>query len=496
MSHSQFWIFISALLISVAGLVLCLTAVGWSAYPATALVGAGICLVGAVASLAGVNRWHRANLDAVVYLQQINAALASPDGVSNLPAVPGSTGPWRNLLSQTTACVCDLNDRLALAEHSQTTQALKDRRASLELARLSQVLDSMSEPILVVDGFQEIVFTNRAARELFQLPQSRDDLRRPMQELLSSAPLVEMLADFSTRRATTTRSQEISVVHDEENEEVYRATVSTVLQGEGEDRAQRGAVSILRDISDLKAIQKRNAEFVSAVSHEMKTPLAGIKAYVEMLADGDAEDEETQEEFLGVIDSQADRLSRLIENLLNLARIESGVVKVQKEPASLNELLDDVLDIVRPSAEDKRITLKSDLSPMYLEVFVDRDQMMQTAINLLSNAIKYTRPDGTVTLRSRMVDTQVQFEVEDTGVGLSPEDCENVFKKFYRVKKDQDMASGTGLGLPLAKYIVEDVHGGKLTVTSTPGVGSVFAVSLLESKHMTSASGARLEMLT
>jgi two-component system, OmpR family, phosphate regulon sensor histidine kinase PhoR len=235
---------------------------------------------------------------------------------------------------------------------------------------------------------------------------------------------------------------------------------------------------VLRDISELKSGQKRYAEFVSAVSHEMKSPLSGIKAYVELLADCDATDSAHREEFLGVIDGQANRLQRLIDNLLNIARIEAGVVAVSKISVSLNELLSEALEIVRPAAEAKRIRLSSEFSPMYLGALADRDMLMQAAINLLSNAIKYTPDGGSVVLRSRMTHNEVEFEVDDTGVGLDKEDAVRVFEKFYRVKKDRGMAQGTGLGLPLAKHIVEDVHGGRITVESTPGAGSVFRVSL------------------
>ena len=216
----------------------------------------------------------------------------------------------------------------------------------------------------------------------------------------------------------------------------------------------------------------------------MKTPLAGIKAYVELLADEDVTDQALREEFLGVINSQADRLQRLIDNLLNLARIESGVVKVHKESCSLNELLKHAMDVLRPAAEQKRIALHAELSSLYLAAAVDRDQMLQAAINLLSNAIKYTHPEGRVTLRSRLADQEVEFEVEDTGVGLSEEDQTRVFERFYRVAKDRDMAPGTGLGLPLVKHIVEDVHGGRLAVRSQLGVGSTFAVSLPHAKQL------------
>jgi two-component system phosphate regulon sensor histidine kinase PhoR len=243
-------------------------------------------------------------------------------------------------------------------------------------------------------------------------------------------------------------------------------------------------VAVFRDIGREKALQKRHAEFVSSVSHEMKTPLAGIKAYVELLVDGEAEDDQTREEFLGVISGQADRLQRLVENMLNLARIEAGVVSVNKKSRSLNELLEEAIHVVQPVAEAKQIKLTVELSPMYLGVLADRDMLLQSAINLLSNAIKYTAKGGRVTLRSRLGAGEVAFEVEDTGVGLSDEDRQRVFEKFYRVTKDKTMASGTGLGLPLAKHIVEDVHGGRLTVDSTLGVGSTFCVTLPNAGQM------------
>jgi two-component system phosphate regulon sensor histidine kinase PhoR len=141
-------------------------------------------------------------------------------------------------------------------------------------------------------------------------------------------------------------------------------------------------------------------------------------------------------------------------------------------------LLEEAARVVQHAAEAKQIKLVTELSPLYLGVLADRDMLLQAAINLLSNAVKYTPAGGRVVLRSRTADDQVIFEVEDTGVGLSPDDCHRVFEKFYRVNKDKNMAAGTGLGLPLAKHIVEDVHGGSLTLRSKLGVGSTFTVSL------------------
>ncbi|MBI2479999.1 MAG: HAMP domain-containing histidine kinase [Planctomycetia bacterium] len=277
--------------------------------------------------------------------------------------------------------------------------------------------------------------------------------------------MVEVLGEALKRPSATHRTSELEIASAAGRLCWYRVSCRALL-GEGEDGKPEvnGSVLVLADISAERGIQKRHAEFVSAASHEMKTPLSGIRAYVELLLDGEAEDDDTRAEFLTVIDTQADRLQRLIENLLNLARIEAGVEKVDKQNHSLNELLEGAHSVVQPSAEQKQITLVVDLSPMYLEVLADRDMLTQSAINLLSNAIKYTEPGGKVTLRSKVEENTAVFEVEDTGVGLSDEDCAKVFEKFYRVKKDQNMAPGTGLGLPLAKHIVEDVHGGSLTL--------------------------------
>ncbi|HWC90937.1 MAG TPA: HAMP domain-containing sensor histidine kinase, partial [Pirellulales bacterium] len=232
------------------------------------------------------------------------------------------------------------------------------------------------------------------------------------------------------------------------------------------------------DVSQKKLLQRRNAEFVSAVSHEMKTPLAGIKAYVELLVDGDAEDAETQDEFLLVINSQTDRLQGLVDNLLKVARIEAGLAVANQCACPLNELLAEALHGATAAAAEKQIVVESQLSPASPSVWGDRELLVQAAAHLLGNAIKYTPTGGHVVLRSRAGEGQSQFEIEDTGVGLCAEDCIRVFEKFYRVEKDKDMAAGTGLGLPLTKHLIEDLHRGWLNVASVLGQGSVFTVTL------------------
>jgi len=388
---------------------------------------------------------------------------------------------WNGTMQSLREFVGSLAERLRASENERVRTEVRVRQLNSEHGQLEEIVASLSDPVLAIDQFDELALSNPSARQLFDLP-SESSEERALRRLLTCEDLVKALLDTRRRKAPAQRTTEIKLTDQHGQEQLYQAICRSVRPTSDGDQpaevTEQRAVAVLTEINDKKAIHKRHAEFVSAAAHEMKTPLAGIKAYVELLADGEAEDEETREEFLGVINGQADRLQRLIDNMLNLARIEAGVVDVRKQTHSLNELLEEAVDVVGPAAERKRIQLQVNLSSMYLGVLTDRDMIMQSAINLLSNAIKYTDVGGTVTLRSRLDGTAAAFEVEDTGVGLSPEDCEKVFDKFYRVKKDSQMASGTGLGLPLAKHIVEDVHGGRLALKSELGKGSTFRVAL------------------
>jgi two-component system phosphate regulon sensor histidine kinase PhoR len=365
-------------------------------------------------------------------------------------------------------------------EQARAALEVRLRRDATRQRQIEAMLANLSEPLVAVNSFDEVVFINEAARRLFGVDE-QSSIGQPVARAIPCERMVGLLHEARRRKSPAQRTAEIEWI-DESGASRWFAVVARSLavddRNGGDDRRALGAFAVLRDIADVKTGQKRYADFVSAVSHEMKSPLAGIKAYVELLADSDDGDSALREEFLGVIESQANRLQRLIDNLLNMARIEAGVVDVSKRSISLHELLGEALEVVRPSADAKRIQLTSELSPMYLSVLADRDMLMQVAINLLSNAIKYTPEHGSVVLRSRMTDDEVEFEVADTGVGLDKEDQIKVFEKFYRVKKDRGMAQGTGLGLPLAKHIVEEVHGGRISVESAAGRGSVFRVSL------------------
>jgi two-component system phosphate regulon sensor histidine kinase PhoR len=241
-----------------------------------------------------------------------------------------------------------------------------------------------------------------------------------------------------------------------------------------------GVVAVLHDITREKEIARMKTDFVSNVSHELKTPLASIKAYVEMLVDGEAKDEKTRREFYATISTETDRLHRLIENILNISRIESGVVKMTREPIMLTEVVRQALDVALPQAKAKNMKIVERFDPVYYQVEADRDMISQATLNLLSNAIKYTPEGGTITV-SVSVDERrgvAVCDVADTGAGIPAADLPHIFDKFYRVKANAKLAKGTGLGLTLVKHIIETAHDGKLAVTSEAGKGSTFSFEL------------------
>jgi two-component system phosphate regulon sensor histidine kinase PhoR len=252
--------------------------------------------------------------------------------------------------------------------------------------------------------------------------------------------------------------------------------------------AQAGATSsenhsivlLMRDVTKEQEATRNKSEFVARAAHELRAPLSSIRAYVEMLMDGEAGDEKTQEEYYNIIQSSADRLGRMIDNMLNISRIEAGTVRINREAVAISLIVKEVTDMVRPQAEEKGITLTEDLTPVAYRIMADKDMIYQAVLNLLSNAIKYT-PDGGkvhVCMTPHEENSTIGIEVSDTGVGIPKEDLPRMFEKFFRVEANKKMAKGTGLGLNLVKHIVETIHEGKVKLSSKVGEGSTFGMVL------------------
>ncbi len=338
------------------------------------------------------------------------------------------------------------------------------------------IIYSIRDAVIVIDGSDRLLMANEAAGRLFNFDHNNSQLK-PVSELIGpdQGEFADFLSHNRQSKGQATR-KEIEFSKDG-TPEIFDCIVSCVYD---QDRQVCGVVAVLHDITREKKIQQMKNDFVSHVSHELKTPLASITAFTEMLADGEANDEQTQKEFYSVIQNQAQRLNRLIEDILNSSRIESGLIKVNKETASLTMLIEEQLQMIKGYAEEKEVTVIGQKPIVYDQVSVDRDMIREVIVNLLSNAVKYTPSGGSVKIETEVDENAalVRVSVTDTGVGIPEDDIEHVFDKFYRVGANKKQAEGTGLGLNLVKQIIEKVHDGRVFVMSKVGVGSTFGFEL------------------
>lgn len=231
---------------------------------------------------------------------------------------------------------------------------------------------------------------------------------------------------------------------------------------------------------ELKRVDQLKSDLVSMVSHELRTPLATIKEFTSILVDQIAGPvTKDQQEYLAIIQANVDRLARIIDDLLDMSKIEAGRVLLNKTLVQVEPLLEHVMQSLRPLAESRRIAIEQEVSGAIAGIFADADKVTQVLVNLVSNAIKYTNDGGRVTIGVQEQQNEVQFTVTDTGIGIAEEDLPKLFEKFQRFRRSGDKSSvkGTGLGLAISKRLIE-IHGGRIWATSTLGKGSSFAFTV------------------
>ena len=256
---------------------------------------------------------------------------------------------------------------------------------------------------------------------------------------------------------------------------VLRVKANPVL---GSDGKVVSAVSVIEDVTDLMRLNRMRQDFVANVSHELRTPLTAIKGFVEALRDGGLENPSQAEQFLQVIERHAERMDKIVSDLLLLSEMESPDRSLQKEALSFPDLISGAVDALHPLAEAKKQDLAVKIDGELPPVRGDGQKIHQVLINLLHNAISYTPEGGSVLLEARAVQGGVEISVCDNGIGIPPEDVPRIFERFYRVDKARSRdQGGTGLGLSIVKHIVE-AHGGEVRVESKPGKGSRFSVFL------------------
>jgi signal transduction histidine kinase len=308
-------------------------------------------------------------------------------------------------------------------------------------------------------------------------------LERAREEINSARGELEIKIAERTKELKRA-NDELGVLHAQDNENIkklksVKVAMINMMQDmkEAQEELQKLYMKEQEHLKEIGEVNRRKTEFVSGVSHELRTPLASIKGFTSTVRSDKAMDEKTRDEFLKIVEDETDRLTRLIDDLLDLSRIESGRLKIKEEKLDIAPLIKKCVEALTGQSKERNIQLQLIVPDSLPEILADRDKVTQILVNLLSNAIKYTQNGGKVTVTGGARDDAVIVEVSDTGVGISKENLPHIFERFYRIEKPGIEAKGTGLGLSITKALAEVFHG-RIDVESEEGKGSKFTLSL------------------
>ncbi|HEY0739702.1 MAG TPA: GAF domain-containing protein [Herpetosiphonaceae bacterium] len=351
-----------------------------------------------------------------------------------------------------------------------------------ETGKNRAILESVAEGVLVLDEQHTVLLYNRAATEVLQISEEvmigrsldriaeyGSDPEERQRALLLYDALSEGVSGARRLHGPVHTQVEL-------RGQTIDATFAPVTTPDGE---RIGVAAVLRDITREIESDKAKREFISTVSHELRTPLTSVKGYVDLLMLGTAgQINDMQKNFLQVVKSNADRLNALVEDLLEISRLENGKVTLNVKKVNVADLINDIVASLRTETERKRMKLAIEIQPALPTIEADNKRISQVLTNLISNAHKYTREEGSITIRAFLTGPMVQVDVVDTGVGIPPEELPKMFSRFFRANNSlKDEVGGTGLGLSIAKSFVE-LHGGDMWVTSELDVGSTFSFTV------------------
>ncbi len=335
--------------------------------------------------------------------------------------------------------------------------------------RIEAVFLSMFDGVIVIDRKSNIVLINETLERLLEVNKNPIG-KRPL-EVIRNIELQE-ISDNALKTEKGVISREISVFMPEEKIFVIHAT-PIVEQGKS-----LGAVLVFHDITDLRQLEKVRRDFVANVSHELRTPISNIKGYAETLLEGAINDKKNAQDFLEIIHSDAERLATLINDILDLSKVESGKLAMELKPYSIKLIITRVVSALSKQAKSKSISVEVNIPEDFPSVMVDETKMTQVFFNLLDNAIKYTEKNGKIEVTGLLRSNSVEISVADNGIGIPEEDLPRIFERFYRVDKARSRElGGTGLGLAIVKHIAQ-AHNGSVRIKSILGKGSTFTVEL------------------
>jgi two-component system phosphate regulon sensor histidine kinase PhoR len=372
----------------------------------------------------------------------------------------------------------DLNARLFVSsrdEIGELTRAfnymgeqLRDQVTTLaeERTRLATVLELMADGVLITDSEGTVVLVNPSAAALLETSEE-EAIGRSFAQVVRHYQFIELW-----RLCDETGEEQVETVEIGQRELYVQVSITPL------DAAQQGSLIILRNLTPIRRLQMVRRDFISNISHELRTPLASLKAVVETLRDGAMSDPVMGPRFLDRADREVDALAQMVQELLELSRIESGKVPLQLEPTHVAEIVSRPVERLRPQAERAEVLLTVELDPDLPRVLVDPVRLQQVITNLVHNAIKFTPPGGEVSVQAKLDPGEevVVMRVRDTGVGIPSVDLPRIFERFYKADRARS-GGGTGLGLAIARHLVQ-AHGGRIWAKSKEGKGSTFFFTL------------------
>lgn len=336
---------------------------------------------------------------------------------------------------------------------------------SEDRAKLMSILDNMADGVILTDIEGNIVLTNKAVQNLFRI---RD-------ENAKAKPLIEVIRDHELNdilKSCLETGQEQIVQFDSGISNKFLRAIAILVDQE----RQGGALVLVQDLTELKGLQTMRRELVGNLSHEFRTPLAGIKAMVETLQGGAINDQTVTSDFLGRIEAEVNRLAQLVAELTELSRIETGKGELKLEQVDINLLIEEVIVQLKPQAERQNLSFNKKLTSDLPVIQADKERIRNVIVNLIHNAIKFSRTGGNITTATEIFEDSVLVEISDTGIGITEQDLPRIFERFYKTDKYR-AGQGSGMGLAIAKHIVE-AHGGEIKVRSEEGKGSTFSFNL------------------
>lgn len=360
---------------------------------------------------------------------------------------------------------------------------IKDQQ--VEAIKSQSILEGVADGVMVADAKGNITLVNAATERILELPREKV-MGRMTNEMLGlygsqGQDWMETISGWAKHPETYTVGEYLAAQLDT-GDRVVSIHLAPVLTSD----EFLGTVSVFRDVTANVEAEKAKSEFVSTVSHELRTPMTSIKGYADLLMMGAVGAlTNKQQDFLSIIKDNADRLTALVNELLDISRIESGRVELSHSTMNVEDITSRVLTTMKNRAKEKDLILQRDIPPDLPNVSADADRVIQILTNLVANACQYTPSSGEIVVSARACDEKVHVRVQDTGIGIAPEDLDKVFDRFFRADDALvQEVSGTGLGLSIVKSLVE-MHGEQIGVESKLGKGSTFTFTLAIAKPET-----------